>query len=296
LGVVPADRPIEKEYRNAVFDTRRWEKFVPREHDIFVCTPPKCGTTWMQTIVVALLYPDGDAPGPVMQIAPWIDARFEPVEALIARLDAQTRRRCIKTHTPADGIPWYPHASYIVVGRDGRDAFMSFHNHMVNMRPEVRAELAASAVTDGIDLAPSAIPPLDDVHEFFSWWIEQRALFDHIGAFWAHHDEPNVLFVHYDDMKADLEGAMRRVADFLAIEIDETRWPELVERCTFGAMKARSDEIGEFTLFVGGAETFLYKGTNDRWRGVLTDVELAEFDRCSAELLPPDAVAWLNRA
>ena len=60
--------------------------------------------------------------------------------------------------------------------------------------------------------------------------------------------------------------------------------------------EARSDEIADFDqLFVGGADTFLYKGTNNRWRGVLRDEELAEFDRCSAELLPPDAVTWLNR-
>jgi aryl sulfotransferase len=60
-------------------------------------------------------------------------------------------------------------------------------------------------------------------------------------------------------------------------------------------MNARSDENGEFKLFVGGGDTFLYKGTNDRWRGVLTEAELARFDRAAAEQLPPDAAAWLNR-
>ena len=126
------ERGVEREYRHLVFDNRRWQLFVPRADDIFVCTPPKCGTTWMQTIVVELLFPDG-APGPVTEIAPWIDARIEPVEGLMARLDAQPHRRTLKTHTPADGIPWYPDASYIVVGRDGRDAFMSYWNHWHNM-------------------------------------------------------------------------------------------------------------------------------------------------------------------
>jgi aryl sulfotransferase len=290
-----ADRPIEREYRSVVFDNRRWEKFHARPGDIFVCTPPKCGTTWMQTIVVALLFPDGDAPGPVMNIAPWIDARFEPVDVVLARLDAQTHRRTIKTHTPADGIPWFPEASYIVVGRDGRDAFMSFHNHMANMRPELIMQLAGTAIEDGIDLG-TGIPPVEDIHEFFAWWLEEKMLFDHIGTFWSHRDEANVLFVHYDDMKADLEGSMRGVAEFLGIEVDESRWPALVDRCTFASMKARSDEIGEFLPFVGGADTFLFKGTNGRWRDVLTDAELAAFEIRSAELLPPDAAAWLNRA
>ena len=112
--------------------------------DIFVCTPPKCGTTWMQTIVVELLFPD-DVPGPVTELSPWIDSRIEPVDTLMARLDAQPHRRTLKTHTPADGIPWYPSASYIVVGRDGRDAFMSYWNHWHNMHRERLPYLAASS-------------------------------------------------------------------------------------------------------------------------------------------------------
>jgi hypothetical protein len=34
-------------YRNAVMDNARWTGFEPRPDDIFVCTPSKCGTTWM---------------------------------------------------------------------------------------------------------------------------------------------------------------------------------------------------------------------------------------------------------
>jgi aryl sulfotransferase len=94
-----------REYRTIVSDNRRWQNFVPRPGDVFVCTPSKCGTTWMQTIVNTLMFPDG-APGPVMVMAPWLDARFDPVEVLLERLDAQTHRRALKTHTPADGIPW----------------------------------------------------------------------------------------------------------------------------------------------------------------------------------------------
>jgi aryl sulfotransferase len=287
-------RPIEREYRNVIMDNRRWDRFVGRPGDIFVCTPPKCGTTWMQTIVMALVFQHGDAPGPVMEAAPWIDARFEPIDVVIARLDAQQHRRQIKTHTPADGIPWTSDASYIVVARDGRDAFMSFHNHMSNLRPELMMELAGSAAGEGIDLGD--MPPIDDIHEFYDFWVTQRFWFDHVATFWEHQGEPNVLFVHYDDMKDDLDREMRRVAEFLAIDVDESTWPVVVESCTFAGMKARSAEIADFDAhFVGGADTFLYKGTNGRWRDVLTPEELAVFDDVGHETLPPDAIAWVNR-
>jgi aryl sulfotransferase len=294
VGDAAVERPIECEYRSIISDNLRWQAFASRPGDIFVCTPAKCGTTWMQTIVASLLFPDGDAPGPVVEIAPWIDARFTPLDEVIARLDAQTFRRSVKTHTAADGIPWYPAASYIVVGRDGRDAFMSFLNHMRGLRPDKMGELVTSAIAEGIDLGTDGPPPVDDVHEFFSWWLYKDAhWFRHLSSFWEHRREPNVLFVHYNDMQADLDGQMRRVGDFLGIEVAPEQWPRVVERCTFAAMKARSAEIGDFDrLFVGGADTFLYKASNGRWRDVLTPEELAAFDRRSRELLPPDAIAW----
>jgi aryl sulfotransferase len=288
------ERPIEREYRNVISDNLRWNDVPLRPGDVVVCTPPKCGTTWMQAIVAELLGPGGGNGGYLWEIAPWVDARWEPVDQLAARLDAQEHRRSLKTHTPADGIPWQPAVSYIVVGRDGRDAFMSFLNHMRNMQPELMMSLALSAADDGIDLDAMVPPPVDDVHEFFDWCIEHNPMwFEHVASFWEHRREPNVLFVHYNDLQADLDAEMRRVAEFLDLPVDEQRWPELVERCTFASMKARSHEIADFeTHFVGGAQTFLYKGSNGRWRDILTADELLTFNRRCEEFLPGDAIAW----
>jgi aryl sulfotransferase len=287
-------RPIEAEYRSVLSDNRRWARFTPRPDDVLVCTPAKCGTTWMQTIVTTLLFPNG-APAPVMELAPWLDARFRPVDELVDRLERQAHRRQVKTHTPADGIPWYPECAYILVYRDGRDAFMSLYNHMRNMRPHVIAELALSAPDDGIPVEAGTAPPLDDVHAFFDWWIESDSPLEHLASFWPHRDETNVLFAHYDDMKADLAGQMQRVADFLEIDFDPAARPDLVERCTFAGMKRRADEIGEFdSRWVGGADTFLYKGTNGRWRDVLTPDELDRFEQRQREVLPPQALRWLT--
>src|SRR4051794_36740254 len=114
---------IRRRYQSAVADTARWEGFSPRAGDVFVCTPAKCGTTWMQAIVASLLWPDGDPPGPVLAISPWIEMQISPAAEMHALLAAQTHRRFMKSHTPADGIPWFDDARYIFVARDGRDAF-----------------------------------------------------------------------------------------------------------------------------------------------------------------------------
>jgi aryl sulfotransferase len=233
----------------------------------------------MQTIVNSLLFPDGDSPGPVMELSPWLEMNMFPIEEILDRLERQTHRRCIKSHTAADGIPWFPDAKYIVVGRDARDAFMSWVNHMNAMRRDVF----------------EFMPPKQDAHEILPGWLADAGLFQHIATFWEKKAEPNLLFVHYSDLKADLEGEMRRIADFLDIAVPSEKWPAVVARCTFASMKARPDEIGDFdAMFEGGADTFLYKGTNDRWRDVLTDDELAAFDQRAAEVLPEEARRWLE--
>src|SRR5688572_13346931 len=288
-AILPA-RPRQTDFRHFIWDTKRWDAFAHRPGDIFVCTPPKCGTTWTQTIVAMLLFPDGNLPGAVMEISPWLDARFEPLEESIARLDAQTHRRSIKTHTSADGVPWWPDAYYIVVGRDGRDAFMSWLNHMANFRRDRMGELIESAIAEGIEIEP--LEPSEDIHENFADWMERGDLFRFLTTYWELREQPNVLFVHYNDLKADLEKEVRRIAAFAGIPIDERQLPGILERCSFDWMKANADQIGDFAqLFTGGGESFLFKGTNGRWQGVLTPEELARYEKLSSESMPAELKA-----
>ncbi len=281
-----------KPYQNLVSDNARWQGFEPRPGDIFVCTPAKCGTTWMQTIVANLLWPDGDFPGSIVNgICPWIEAKFMPADAMHEMLRQQTHRRAMKSHTPVDGIPWFEEARYITVARDGRDAFMSWCNHVRRMK---------MVALLGEQATPDAAPPLPvfdgvDYSGYFRQWLEANDFFAVVSSWWQQRGRENVLFVHYNDMKQNLEGEMRRVAAFLGIEPDPAHWPAAVERCTFEGMRNAGTRIGDFERgFEGGIEGFLFKGTNGRWREVLDADDLAAYQRKVAETLPPDAARWVE--
>lgn len=280
-------------YRDRVTDGTRWDAFTHRPGDIVIATPAKCGTTWTQAIVASLLWPDGSLPEPIVIVSPWIDGRIEPADAVQVRLERQTHRRFIKTHTPADGVPWWPDVSYIVVMRDGRDAFMSLLNHMLKMRPEVVAMVNSEAIAaGGQPLEWSGDPHLD----FPRWLASEDSVPAYLASWWPRRGEPNVLFVHYNDLKVDLDGEMRRIAAFLDLAMPEASWPAAVERCTFEAMRARPDDLGPFeVVFEGGAQSFLFKGTNGRWRDVLTPDELALYQEQISNVLSEEAARWLEQ-
>ncbi len=99
--------PAEREYRTWIFDSRRWRHYRPRHDDIIIATYPKCGTIWMQRIVSLLVFQTAE-PKPIMQISAWIDRRFpQPIEAVVAQIEAQEHRRFLKSHLPLDGLPFY---------------------------------------------------------------------------------------------------------------------------------------------------------------------------------------------
>ncbi|MCP5181881.1 MAG: sulfotransferase domain-containing protein [Pseudomonadales bacterium] len=281
-----------RDYRNAVEDNGRWADFEPRPDDIVICTPPKCGTTWTQTIVASLLWPAGDQPAAVGDLSIWIDARFSPAEDMHRRLRAQTHRRFLKTHTPADGIPWFDTARYLYVARDGRDAFMSMCNHQARMRQAVKDRLNAQ-VQDEPGVRP--LPAWDgDVHGFFANWLAGFGHLEHVRGYWDRRHQPNLLLVHYNDLKADLGGQMQRIADFLGINVPQHRWSACVERCTFEAMQRDEARMGSFDQFDGGIRGFIFQGTNGRWKDILTAEELAAYDSAVRRELPAEAARWLE--
>jgi aryl sulfotransferase len=277
---------------NAIEDSRRWQGFEHRADDIFISTPPKSGTTWMQGIVSSLLWPAGDAPGERGSRSPWIDARFVPVDDVLGALAAQAHRRFIKTHSPADCVPLFEECKYVTVYRDGRDALMSWANHRAKMRPELIEYLNATGAEEGIE---SMSPVWDgDIGELFDEWMSVCSSIEHLASWWPLRDAPFVCFVHYNDLQRDLEGEMRRLAEFLAIDVPEANWAQVVERCGLEQMRNEARGTRVEQMFDGGAGSFFFKGTNGRWRDVLTPAQLERYDRLVADGLPTDAATWLQ--
>ena len=303
-------RAPTREYRTILMDSRRWDGFAPRPGDVVVATYPKCGTTWTQRIVDMLIH-QSTAARPIMETYPWLDATFfNPIENDLATLEAQGHRRAIKSHLPFDALPVYDTMKYIHVARDGRDACMSYHNHMNGFTEEAKMRVGAAAMTLFSELGlPPAKPPetAEDPREFYLDWIQQAeteagppfvdmSFFNFEMTYWRERRRPNLLMVHYNDLKADLAGEIGRISAFLEADTPPARLVEMAEAARFDSMKAQGVDLLPTieVMFSGGSQRFLNKGTNGRWQSVLTDADLARFDRLAAAKFSPAARAWIE--
>jgi aryl sulfotransferase len=287
-------------------DSRRWDGYVARPDDIVVATYPKCGTTWTQRIVDLLIF-QSPAPRQFSAASPWIDATFfGPIEADLAVIEAQAHRRYVKSHMPLDAIPVYEGVKVIHTARDGRDACASMHNHLLGFRPEMGARIAANASAQGAP-PPARLQTPEDPRDFFLQWMAtaEAGAGDPAGelpfcefeqTYWQRRREPWLLMVHFNDLKADLAGEMRRVAEFLQIETPEPLLAELAEAARFETMKRQGDEMLPqlHQTFDKGAERFINKGENGRWKDFLTDADLARYDALVQARLSPAHAAWIE--
>jgi aryl sulfotransferase len=298
-------------YRNHHLDSTRWDRFTPRPGDVLISTSYKSGTTWLQRIMSLLVFGPGRLPLPLSDLSPWVDMRLPPLEEVIEGLERQEHRRFVKSHLPLDALPYFPEVRYIWVARDTRDVFMSLWNHY-SSHTDAAYERFAAGDPEGGPLPRCPENPRD----FWRAWIT-RASFPwepdgwpywshhyHAASFWRYRHLPNLLAVHYSDLLADLPGQMRRVAGFVGIDVPEEDWTALVEAARFHSMRAEAirqeaeksqpDAPGIFSrAFKDGAASFFYKGTNGRWRDILTSEDLALYESAAAAL-DAELRAWME--
>ncbi len=300
-----SDRPERtRVYQCHHFDSTRWDYFDRRADDIIVATSYKAGTTWTQAIIAHLLFADGEMPAAPAELSPWLDMRLLPLEFVLNVLKAQEHRRFIKTHLPLDGMIYDERHKYVYVARDGRDVFMSLWNHYQHMQDETIQHMNALRMRVGEEFPP----PPDDLHAFYDNWVS-RGWFEwendgwpywshlyNVQSWWNWRHMPNIRLVHYADLLADTEGEMRALADYLEISVPESAWPGIVKAVSFDEMKKQGERYvpGGGAFWKGGAQTFLNKGTNGRWRDVLSDEEVARYDAACERALEPDCRAWLE--
>jgi len=259
-------------------------------------------------ICALLIFQTPELPAPLSHLSPWLDWLITPRDQVFARLEAQRHRRFIKTHTPLEGIPLSPLATYIVVGRHPLDLAVSLYHQGNNINRARMAELTGTAP----EQAGLVRKPRLELRPWLLRWIDTDArpvdsadslpgVLWHLSDAWARRADPGlngpaVLLVHYDELSADLEYQMCRLADQLGISVPPDLWPDLVRAATFDDMRAKAArQVPDPAGVLKDPAAFFRRGTSGAGREVLTTEEIAHYHARAAELAPSEVLTWLHQ-
>ena len=217
-----------------------------RDGDIVVSVPPKSGTTWTMNIVHQLRSGGDPDFADIYREVPWLELVPAPdstLDGLVTEFDEmpRDRRRAFKSHAAPPTLPFQrpgagPDVRYVIVARNPDEAVASF-------RPFIAAH--SDAWFDLWQVPKEGVigPDFDTYFAGMGSHMLVPMIFGFIAAWWPLRNEPNVLLIHYADLKREPEASVRRIADFLGFDVPDAQWPAILEYTSFRWMKAHESKF-----------------------------------------------------
>lgn len=244
-----------------------------RDGDVVCCVAAKSGTTWLLNMVHQIRTL-GDPEGFLKHntyTTPWPEFVRYPEETIeealshLATLDGMTNPkypfRVFKSHYKPriEGTPWKeaikteavvpvrqrPGVKYVICMREGRDVLSSFYPFFANHTQDFKKMWGGFP------------PTFPDFNANFKFFTEDQPGFYHGYAahWWSYRNDPNVLLLHYNDLKQDIKGSLRKIANFVGVQVPESAWPLIEDKVSLKWMKENED------IFKYYIDTPAYKGT-----------------------------------
>jgi hypothetical protein len=233
--------------------------------DIFIVTYPRSGTTWLQMIVYQLTTDGAMDFANIEEVSPFLEISMIPRRRRIS--DLRAKPRVVKSHLSYHMIPKGP-GRYICGIRNGLDVAVSYHDHVRKYLTEWEQ---------------------CSLGEFFSRFMAGRvpygSWFKHVTGWLRNEDRLNVLVVTYEELSADLEAAVKRIADFCGITIDPADMPRILERCSFAFMREHDARFSPDARSLPNRSAFIRKGQVGGWRQELDARSVSDFqEACDRRL------------
>ena len=244
-----------------------------RDGDLVVAAGGKSGTTWMLYCAHQIRVKGSDEVeyGDVALSSPWPELIQRP-GATWAQHKAElntTTTRCLGYSFRSCNMPlrlywdkpytfrvWKSHATprttggvlpvrerpkvrFLAMARNGLDVVASFVPFFNQHTEEFRTMWGGFPPASG-DPAKDAATRLNDL---LPGGMMADAYWKYVKQWWPMRDEPNVLLLHYSDVKRDLAGAVARIASWLGVELTDDERAKVVEKCGITHMKAHPERF-----------------------------------------------------
>ncbi len=265
-----------------------------RKGDILISVPAKSGTTWSMNIVHQLRSAGDPDLRDIYQQVPWLELWDSPSRTLQQVLERYAALptwfpRAFKTHAAIgqEFLEYSPDRKFLVVMRNPFDAAAS----MVPFFNAINQEL--------LDFwgASGKIPRPKNISDAWSsnFTNQGNKSIGFIKSFWPYRHQPNVIVLHYNDMIKDHRGTVRKIADFLEIDLPTSQFEDVLKYTSFPWMKANSHRFSMQHLMdkpLMSSSASVRNGKSGEGSAVPADVKAAFEEKMRDELLPEQAI-WL---
>lgn len=227
-------------------------EFEPREDDVYVVGYPRSGGTFLQVVLLELAGRGGFDFVHLASRSPNLDLELTRGNGRF--LAALPSPRILRSFRRREELP--RHGRFVYAARDLYDVAASSYRHaslLLGYEPERGRFLRRFLRGGHLSMSPS--------------W------FDHLRSWWPHRNDPDVLFLDYDEMVGDLDGTIRRVAAFAGLPLDESRMPEIRERCSLASMKRHAAKLDPRLRRIDEEEVAFIRGARGAKRPELPPAE-----------------------
>ena len=216
------------------------------------------GTAWTKELVW-LIQHDGDVAA-ASETPPYMRAKFlelsgflHPTKLSIDMVLEEPHPRVIHSHLPAKyfGEQLDANVKFVVVIRNPKDALVSFY-HFYRSN-ELLGNFSGSW-DDFFEMIKVGHLLYGDYFDWYMDWNKYRK-------------NPNVMFVHFEDMKENLEASVRNLATFLEKALTDETINDVVKYCGFDSMqKDIAGNYSDIKFINAEISPFIRKGSVGDWK------------------------------
>ncbi|KAL9996423.1 putative quercetin-3-sulfate 4'-sulfotransferase [Helianthus debilis subsp. tardiflorus] len=258
------------------------QSFKARPGDVFLCSYPKSGTTWLKALVYALITRGKFDKSPLLTTLPHNCLPF--LEKELEQIVANQKNSCfahVATHLPYHSLPESILASnckMVYIYRNVKDVIVSYYHFLREM----------------VKLTMEDAPFEEAFNEFYQGLSLYGPYWDHILGYWrASLERPNIiLFLKYEDMKKDPTIHLKRLAEFVGypFTIEEEKAgviQSIISLCSFENLSNLEVNKNGCSNGFFGIENRLYfrKAKEGDWKNYFTDEMIEKIDKLVDEKL-----------
>lgn len=248
------------------------KKMETRDGDVYIMTYPKSGTHWTFEIVHMLQNGNTEYFKEMINV-------FDHMG--IDRLEAIPSPRAIVGHV------WFRHlpedkskCKIIYVNRNPKDVAVSLYSMYKKLNPKIMDY--QGEWNDFLEMFISGNVPYGSWFDYELNWQKEI----------ANNPNINILQLQFEDMKQDLEGNVRKIANFLGIKCDNSLIIDIARKCDFKNMseeKNKNIPDSMKVVFTTGKHSMYRKGEVGDWKNWFTVAQSEYFDSVYNEKMKSSA-------